>query len=238
MTFALFAPESHDRINFSALGERAAPPAVGDAVGVGVQSRRRVLRPKRLEGIFLWTSERRGRRRREREGEGMREFLARGRHMPVTHRRAQERGGPTEFASSSAALKFGSFGIKIFHELICMDCARHHLRARSASRQCCGKRILLSPAPAACGRARAVAAAASVFRPSFQVLGKNKMGRSSGGSRAEEEEDENMTKMGGNKMDRLRTSSSSSSSSRAAVAAAAAAVAQFFSADERSWMVL
>ena len=82
--------------------------------------------------------------------------------------------------------------------------------SRSASRQCCGKRILLSPAPAACGRgrARAVAAAASVFRPSFQVLGKNKMGR----SRAEE--DENMTKMGGNKMDRLRTSSSSSSSSR------------------------
>ena len=167
-----------------------------------------------------------------REGEGMREFLARGRHMPVTHRRAQERGGPTEFASSFAALKFGSFGIKIFHDLVCMDCARHHLRARSASRQCCGKRILLSSAPAACGRARAVAA--SVFRPSFQVLGKNKMGS----SRAEEEEeDENMTKMGGNKMDRLRTSSSPSSSSRAAVAATAA-VAQFFSADERSWMVL
>ena len=43
----------------------------------------------------------------EGEREGMREFLARGRHMPVTHRRAQERGGPTEFASSSAALKFG-----------------------------------------------------------------------------------------------------------------------------------
>ena len=92
--------------------------------------------------------------------------------------------------------------------------------SRSASRQCCGKRILSSPAPAACGRARAVAAAAaSVFRPSFQVLGKNKMGRSGGSRAEEEEEDENMTKMGGNKMDRLRTSSSSSSSSRAAVAA-------------------
>ena len=87
------------------------------------------------------------------------------------------------------------------------------------SRTCRGR-------PCACRRRRRLCV------PSFQVLGKNKMGS----SRAEEEEeDENMTKMGGNKMDRLRTSSSSSSS-RAAVAAAA--VAQFFSADERSWMVL
>ena len=47
-------------------------------------------------------------KREAKKGErGVREFLARGRHMPVTHRRAQERGGPTEFASSSAALKFG-----------------------------------------------------------------------------------------------------------------------------------
>ena len=114
MTFALFAPESHDRINFSALGERAAPPAVGDAVGVGVQSRRRVLRvvrPSRARGQKGLKEYFYGRQKEEggeegREGEGMREFLARGRHMPVTHRRAQERGGPTEFASSSAALKF------------------------------------------------------------------------------------------------------------------------------------
>ena len=138
MTFALFAPESHDRINFSALGKRAAPPAVGDAVGVGVQSRRRVLRvvrPSRARGQKGLKEYFYGRQKEEggeegREGEGMREFLARGRHMPVTHRRAQERGGPTEFASSSAALKFGSFGINIFHDLVCMDCARHHLRGR------------------------------------------------------------------------------------------------------------
>ena len=88
MTFALFAPESHDRINFSALGERAAPPAaVGDAVGVGVQSRRRVLRvvrPSRERGQKGLKEYFYGRQKEEggeggREGEGMREFLARGR---------------------------------------------------------------------------------------------------------------------------------------------------------------
>ena len=115
-----------------------------------------------------------------------------------------------------------------------MDCARHHLRGRRHGNVAENVFYYLPHLPRAAVRVPSPPPPLCSVLPSFQVLGKNKMGS----SRAEEEEeDENMTKMGGNKMDRLRTSSSPSSSSRAAVAATAA-VAQFFSADERSWMVL
>ena len=139
-------------------------------------------------------------KREAKKGEGVREFLARGRHMPVTHRRAQQRGGPTEFVyiiynTQNQLMQYQNFSGSY------EDQSRHITIAVGVTAMLRKTYFIISRTCR--GRPRAVAAAASVLRPSFQVLGKNKMGS----SRAEEEEeDENMTKMGGNKMDRLRTS--------------------------------